>query len=88
MVHTAFMRLVLENFQNILLSSISEVYKLSISSYIRLWLVFISYGFITSCAVFYVIMIYKFHTMKICVKQKYHSYGEEFFSGLKEKNTS
>ena len=86
MTFTVYIRLLLENYQYMLLASISEAYKFNLSAENKLASLVISYMFLISCIAFYVFIIYQFYVTLIWLNRKYHPYFDELFAGLKESN--
>ena len=86
MTFAIYIRLVQENYQNLVLSSISEVYKFGISEKNRQVSLSIAYLFLISCIVFYFFIIYQFQTTRVWIRRKEYAYSEELFAGLKQSN--
>ena len=76
----------LENYQNILLSSISEAYESDVPSKNRKVSLLIACVFIIIIIAFYIFMIYQFWSTKVARRRKHYAYSQELFAGLKESN--
>ena len=86
MTFTVYIRLIMENYQYMLLCSISEAYKVDFSNKNKQVSLFLSYFFMVSCFCFFIFIIYQYQVTKVWLNRKYYLYGEELFAGLKETN--
>ena len=86
MTFSAYIRLLLENFQYMLLCSISEVYRFDFTIKNRKISSSIAYSFIVAYALFFLFILYQFRATNIMIRRQHYSYSEELFSGLKDSN--
>ena len=86
MTFTAYIRLLLENFQYMLLCSISEAYEFDLSTKKRKVSLFLAHFFLITSTAFYFFIIYQFQATRTWLNRKYYKYSEELFGGLKESN--
>ena len=86
MTFTVYIRLIIENFQNLALSSMSEIYRFEFSSKNRLVSLFCAWLFIIFSILFYIFIVYQFWLTKESHKRVSYAYSKELFSGLKKTN--
>ena len=86
MTLAVYIRLLQENYQNIVLSSISEVYNFDVSDNRRTVSLSVAYLFLISSIVFYFFTVYQFYKTRVRSARNSYAYSEELFSGLKMSN--
>ena len=84
----AYIRLMMEKFEFILLSAVSEAYEFNFSDDNRRVSLGISYLFIVACLTFTIFIVYQFSATKSLVNKSNYRYSEELFAGLKENNNT
>ena len=86
MTLAVYIRLLQENYQNIVLSSISEVYNFDVSDNRRTVSLSVAYLFLISSIVFYFFTVYQFYKTRVRSTRNNYAYSEELFSGIKVSN--